>query len=482
MAVMEKKRLRQTVRIIGTAVVVLVLAFLLLFVVNRWSLTITPAAGDTVRVEYGDRYQGAGAEARFHGSLFFQKGWAVDCTASGEVDDSTLGSYTVTYSSELLLWKASVTQTVIVEDTQPPEISLITDPEHYTLPNHPYEEEGFSALDNHDGDLTGQVTREERDGYVYYSVTDASGNETSISREIKYDDPVPPEITLNGESALTISAGSEYTEAGWTAEDNLDGDITSLVQVEGSVNIYHAGTYTLTYSVSDTYGNVAAVERTVTVEPIPQPDAVTPEGKIVYLTFDDGPGKYTQQLLDVLAMYNVKATFFTVNTGYDSLLAAEAEAGHTVAIHSASHDYSYIYASEQNYFEDLHKQQDIIYNATGIRTTLVRFPGGSSNTVSKKYCEGIMTQLSQDLTDMGFQYFDWNVLSGDAGETTDTDTVAQNVINGIQRQNISVVLQHDIKEFSVNAVEEIIVWGLANGYTFLPLTESSPTAHQTISN
>lgn len=482
MAVMEKKNLRRTIRITGTVAVVLLLAFLSLFVLNRWSLTITPVAGDTVRVEYGDSYQDAGAEARFHGSILFQTGWPVKCTASGEVDDSTLGSYTVTYSSKLLLWESSVTQTVIVEDTQPPEITLVSDPEHYTLPNHPYEEEGFSALDNHDGDLTEQVAREERDGYVYYSVTDASGNEGTVSRKIKYDDPVPPELTLNGESAVTITAGSEYTEPGWTAIDNLDGDITNQVQVEGSVNKYSAGTYTLTYSVSDTYGNIATVERTVTVEPIRQPDEVTPEGKIVYLTFDDGPGKYTQYLLDVLAKYNVKATFFTVNTGYDSLLAAEAEAGHTVAIHSATHDYSYIYASEANYFEDLQKQQDIICNATGIRTTLVRFPGGSSNTVSKKYCEGIMTQLAKDLTDMGYQYFDWNVLSGDAGETTDTATVAQNVIDGIQKHNVSIVLQHDIKEFSVNAVEQIIVWGLANGYTFLPLTESSPTAHQGINN
>ena len=482
MAVMEKAKPKRALLTVGIIVAVLALAAVFLFMVNRWSLTITPAAGETLRVEYGDSYQDAGAEARFHGSLLFRRGWPVDCTASGAVDDAALGTYTVTYSAKLLLWESSVTQTVIVEDTKAPEITLVSDPDHYTLPNHPYEEEGFTALDNHDGDLTGQVVREERDGCVYYSVTDSSGNEGTISRQIKYDDPVPPEITLAGESAVTITAGTEYAEPGWSAIDNLDGDITGQVQVEGSVNKYSAGTYTLTYSVSDTYGNVASVERSVTVEPIRQPDEVTPAGKVVYLTFDDGPGKYTQQLLDVLAKYNVKATFFTVNTGYDSLLAAEAEAGHTVAIHSATHDYSYIYASEANYFEDLQKQQDIIYNATGIRTTLVRFPGGSSNTVSRKYCEGIMTQLSKDLTDMGYQYFDWNVLSGDAGETTDTATVAQNVIDGIQKHDVSIVLQHDIKGFSVNAVEQIIVWGLSNGYTFLPLSDTSPTAHQGINN
>ena len=119
---------------------------------------------------------------------------------------------------------------------------------------------------------------------------------------------------------------------------------------------------------------------------------------------------------------------------------------------------------------------------TGYDAFAIRFPGGSSNTVSKSYCSGIMTKLTQDLTDMGFQYFDWNVASGDAGETTDTSVVVQNVISGIQQHDISIVLQHDIKGFSVNGVEQIIQWGLAHGYTFLPLKADSPTAHHGVNN
>ncbi|MFQ9388566.1 MAG: hypothetical protein ACLR1V_06910 [Coprococcus sp.] len=93
-----------------------------------------------------------------------------------------------------------------------------------------------------------------------------------------------------------------------------------------------------------------------------------------------------------------------------------------------------------------------------------------------------MTKLTKDLTDMGYQYFDWNVTSGDAGETTSTSVVVQNVISGIQQHDVSIVLQHDIKGFSVNAVEQIIQWGLAHGYTFLPLTAESPTAHHGVNN
>ena len=63
-----------------------------------------------------------------------------------------------------------------------------------------------------------------------------------------------------------------------------------------------------------------------------------------------------------------------------------------------------------------------------------------------------------------------------------TEQVVQNVISGVQSHNVSVVLQHDIKDFSVNAVEQIIQWGQANGYTFLPLTTSSPMSHHRVNN
>ena len=105
-------------------------------------------------------------------------------------------------------------------------------------------------------------------------------------------------LALKGDSEITIQAGSDYTDPGYTAEDNVDGDLTDKVSVDGSVNTYSAGTYSLTYKVQDNYGNEAAVTRTVTVEPVRQADTVKPSGKIVYLTFDDGPGEYTSKLLD----------------------------------------------------------------------------------------------------------------------------------------------------------------------------------------
>ena len=118
---------------------------------------------------------------------------------------------------------------------------------------------------------------------------------------------------------------------------------------------------------------------------------------------------------------------------------------------------------------------------TGVTTMLTRFPGGSSNLVSA-FNPGIMSRLANALTEKGFRYFDWNVTSGDAGETTSTTQVVKNVINGMASHSVSVVLQHDIKNFSVDAVEQIIQWGQANGYTFKACDMTSPTCHHGINN
>ena len=113
---------------------------------------------------------------------------------------------------------------------------------------------------------------------------------------------------------------------------------------------------------------------------------------------------------------------------------------------------------------------------------LSRFPGGGSNTVSKWYSRGIMTRLTKTLTDMGFTYFDWNVDSDDAGSARTPEEVFENITNGVQWYDNSVVLQHDNKDYSVAAVERLIVWGLVNGYSFQPLTADSPTCHHPVLN
>ena len=465
--------------IIGVAALTLVLLVgLALSLSIKVDLQVNEYDTFPVLLVYGkDTYREAGATATVNGK-------PLEVEISGAVDMQKLGNYTITYRAEYLWITKTATREIRVIDTTAPVITLNHIPGHLTLPGEDYVEEGFTAIDDYDGDITDKVQFTVEGDLITYTVADSTGNTASATREIIRKDIVPPVVTLQGDAQITIKAGSSFTDPGVTATDNIDGDITASVAVSGSVNTYHAGTYTITYTATDAAGNIATAERTVIVEAIKQPQTITPGGKVIYLTFDDGPSRYTQQLLDVLAKYNVKATFFVVNTGHSmkTLLNGIVDGGHGIGIHSVSHEYSEIYASEEAFFNDLYTMQGIIRDKTGVTTTLMRFPGGSSNSVSKKYNKGIMTRLTQAVQDQGFQYFDWNVSSGDAGGAKTADEVYNNVVNGVSGRKTAVVLQHDIQKFSVEAVERIIIWGLNNGYTFQALTPNSPTCHHPVNN
>lgn len=211
-------------------------------------------------------------------------------------------------------------------------------------------------------------------------------------------------------------------------------------------------------------------------------------GKTIYLTFDDGPSSYTEKLLDILKKYQVKATFFVTNQrtsyGYEDFIRRAYQEGHSIGLHTFSHVYSQVYSNVDNYFADLEAIQRKVERLTGYKSMLVRFPGGSSNTISKNYDGGkhIMSQLSKELEKRGYRYFDWNVLSGDAGETTSTSVVVKNVTSSLHGKDSYVVLQHDTKGFSVDAVEEIIQYGIGHGYVFLPITMDTLPVHHGINN
>lgn len=448
---------------------------------NEYRVELTVTGELDMLLDYGQTYTEPGATAVGYGTFLKREHTPCPVTISGEVDGQTLGTYTVEYYAAFEDADAKAKRKVTVVDRQAPTIDLTADPEYFTLPGQSYQEEGFTASDNYDGDLTAQVKRAEANGVVVYTVSDSSGNQTQVTREIRYDDPEPPELTLKGKKEITITEGDSWKEPGYTAVDNIDGDITAKVTVSGEVNTKVPGTYQLTYQVSDGYENTVQLERTVKVKK--KPVQQTGE-KTIYLTFDDGPGKHTARLLEILKKYNVKATFFVCNSGYDELLDDMTAAGHTVAIHSYTHNYSKIYASEEAFYQDLYAMRDVILQKTGVDPVITRFPGGSSNRVSRQYCVGIMTQLAKSVQEKGFYYYDWTVDSDDAGGTKTTEGVVQNVIGGISasKRTNHFVLQHDIFGYSVDAVEQIIQWGQANGYTFKAITPDSPSCHHGIKN
>ncbi len=194
----------------------------------------------------------------------------------------------------------------------------------------------------------------------------------------------------------------------------------------------------------------------------------------VYLTFDDGPSINTDRILDILAQYGVKATFFVVGkNGYTEQYQRIFEEGHTLGMHSYSHRYSEIYASLDAYKEDLTKLHDFLYELTGEDCNIVRFPGGSSNTISKVDMQELIHYLNQE----NMVYFDWNVSSGDAsGESKNADQIVNNVLNQIDKYNNVVILFHDAagKGTTVDALSEIIEKILESDNTvILPISEDT---------
>ena len=489
----EKKRRNKKIKNIIIALVALIVAVAGVFVWDFLNRHIDFSAENftDVTLEYGEEFQYPADEVLFKSPILFRKGISVPLIREGEADTSKLGTYEITYSAEYMGKTETKKQTVTVVDTVAPVITLVSDPEHYTSPTKPYQEEGYSAKDNYDGDLTSAVVAEEKDGIVTYTVADSSGNKATVTREIIYKDVVKPKITLTG-GTQRIKKGNKYSEPGYKATDDVDGDITSKVKVEGSANTSKTGSYTIKYTVEDSSGNKTTAKREVIVyieqdkQPTTDNDNKNPvtKGKVVYLTFDDGPSSKTAKLLDILDKYGAKATFFVTNQfpKYQNMIAEEYKRGHTVAIHTYSHSYKTVYASTSAYFKDLEKMSDICVKQTGVKPTIIRFPGGTSNTISRSYCKGIMTELAKDVVARGYQYCDWNVTSGDAGEVSTAKAVANNVIRGIKANKNPVVLQHDIYGYSVDAVEEILSWGKANGYQFRALTGSSRMVHHRINN
>jgi len=453
------------------------------FIANRFTLSIRLAGEPSMYLEYGQFYKEPGAEVILRGTLFWREGIVLsqpELQISGGVEEAALGKNILTYSADFLGHHTEVQRSVRVVDTVCPVITLAEGGE--LGPGGVFQEPGFTATDNFDGDITGRVVRLESPGLVTYAVVDSSGNPCYAEREIPLYTPKPPEIHLEGGEYYSITTGSFYSEPGYWAADSLGVDLTEQVSVEGEVNWLEPGIYPITYTVTDGYDNVTAMTRQVEVSAVPRPQTVWPQEKTIYLSFDDGPSPYTKQLLDVLDRYGVKATFFVTDSGYGEMMKQIVKRGHSIGIHTVSHNYGEIYSSPEAYFTDLHRMQDIIYENTGVRTTLLRFPGGSSNTVSRSTCEGLMSILSEAVQNAGFQYFDWNVDSDDAGGARKAETVFRNVVDGVKQTGISLVLQHDIHGYSVDAVEDILAWGLENGYAFRPLAENSPGFHHGINN
>lgn len=269
-----------------------------------------------------------------------------------------------------------------------------------------------------------------------------------------------------------------------------------LVQLEGTLMDIHkelistkAGQQDLTDEKTDDEDVEAVLADTVLISQKPGETEANqlleknPNIRKVYLTFDDGPSSNTDDILDILSEYGVKATFFVV--GKESEWAQEmyqriVDEGHTIGLHSYSHVYEDIYASKDAYVDDLLKLQDYVYTVTGVKSKYVRFPGGSSNKVSRTD----MKELIRYLRDEGMTYYDWNVSSKDAEGKLNSTQVVENALNGIEKSNTIIILFHDAasKHSTVEALPILIeeIQAMENT-VLLPISDDTvPVQHITI--
>ncbi len=388
------------------------------------------------------------------------------------VNNKVVGTYDVIYQYKNI---KKVRKVKVIDDIAP-IITLNGKEETYVCPNKTYKEEGYKVTDNYDKNLTDTVNITKEKDQIIYEVKDNSNNTTKIIRKLIYEDKTAPKITLISEKRV-IYQGEDFKD-NFQATDNCDGNITNKVIKKGTVNVNEIGTYKITYEVTDQSQNKTTKEQIVEVKSTPKNSGT------VYLTFDDGPSTTaTPIILDTLKKYNIKATFFVINhgTGTDYLLKRETEEGHTIGYHTASHNYSYIYENETNFWNDLSKIENKVKKVTNTNSKIFRFPGGSSNTVSYKN-KGIMTRLAKQSREKGYIYQDWNVGSLDT-TTQNSETICNNVIKSLGR-GTNIVLMHDSnnKTGSAKAVECIIKKALARGYDFEKITTDTKEIHHSINN
>lgn len=208
---------------------------------------------------------------------------------------------------------------------------------------------------------------------------------------------------------------------------------------------------------------------------------VISNGKKVYLTFDDGPNKYTDELLDILKEKNVKATFFVVYNDDESTwhdYKRIIDEGHTLGMHSYTHIYDQVYASKEAFMADVSKLHTFLYEQTGIDCQYYRFPGGSSNTVSNVDIQILISYLNNN----GITYFDWNALSGDAlTNAMSPEELNETILEYVRtNEGNSIVLMHDLStsHATVDSIADLVDTLRAEGYEICPIDETTvPIQH-----
>lgn len=373
-----------------------------------------------------------------------------------------------------------------------PQIALKGDPDMEITIADGYREPGaeasfsFHDISSHIEIDTSELNDHKVGTYTVTYTVSYLEKTASKTRTVRVVDREPPEIMLEGGNILTVRTMSRFKDPGAKAVDDSDGDVTDQIKTKGIVDTSNRGEYRIKYTVSDSYGNKASATRKVTVEGEP---ARKIKG-VIYLTFDDGPSTgVTPKILKTLEKYDVPATFFVI--GYDGspekikLMKRAIKDGCAIGIHGMSHDYSKIYASVPAFMENITSLDKALRRDLDYEPFAIRFPGGSSNTVSAEYSKGIMTKLVKKVQRNGYLYNDWNVDSTDAsGNNIPADQIVSSVKRNCSKSTYNVILMHDTdaKGTTAKALPKIIKWAKKKGYVFRAMEPDSPTIHHSVNN
>ena len=296
----------------------------------------------------------------------------------------------------------------------------------------------------------------------------------SKTTTIKVVDKTAPVIHLQGAKTVYAkdSRNLEGTEEGVIVTDNYDKDIKVS---RWDTNKISDTEYEFVYTAIDSSGNMAIAKRKIVIAT-----------GVICLTFDDGPSSVTPEVLDVLKENNVKATFFIVDYSEQSKSTIQRiiDEGHTLAVHGMSHDYSKIYASAEATLENFTSLQKKIKKDFNYDVKYVRFPGGASNTISRNYCEGVMTEAVKKVQEESLEYYDWNVDVDDAGSARTPSEIYNNFVYGISPEVENIVLMHDGEGHmpTAEALQKIIDYAKENGYIFTAISENTTPVKHSVNN
>ena len=400
-----------------------------------------------------------------------------DVKIEGTIDTNAKGEYPITYT----YGNEKINAIVNVKDQKPPVLTLqeakvdmkdkgdpkliikeVKDASEVTF-DFKYDKKTFDERGKHKIEVT---------------ATDEDGNTTTETGTLIREEDSKAPTLVDPDQKITIKQGQELDLSAIKVKDDFDPEPT--VTMDEEFDSEEAGKQTIMIKVSDRSGNEKEYEQIVNVKEDPAYGK-----KVVYLTFDDGPSENTAKILDILDKYNAKATFFVTGNHpeYIKYMKRAAKEGHTIGLHTYTHNYSQLYSSEEAYFDDLQQISDMVEDVTGKKSKVIRFPGGSSNMISANYVDGLMTTLTQKVQEQGYQYFDWNVDSTDAsGNGVPVSQLVENA-TASDDQYINILMHDtDAKDTTVEALPEIIKYYKDKGYVFLGLDTDSYAPHHNVVN